>query len=156
MTVTKFDIERAECEKLLDAKDAEIERLKAEKFYWNCPTHGESQTAWGCPECMREARQRIAELEAENCQLKLDKDELHDQRFSEARRVDILRAENAKFERNYKSYIDCYDRIVKLEAENAKLKDELSHCELDRQNWREECLQLRKLAETYVPKEEFK
>lgn len=30
-----------------------------------CPTHGQTPNAWGCPECVREQRIRIHELEAE-------------------------------------------------------------------------------------------
>jgi hypothetical protein len=40
-----------------------VKELEGERFYWNCPIHGQSQNAWGCPECVREMRERIKELE---------------------------------------------------------------------------------------------
>ena len=40
-----------------------VRELEKEKFYWNCPIHGKSQNAWGCPECVRELRQEKKQAE---------------------------------------------------------------------------------------------
>ena len=48
--------------------EARVKELESEKSYWNCPTHGKSQNAWGCPECvreLRELRERGKELESD-------------------------------------------------------------------------------------------
>ena len=34
-----------------------VKRYEQEKLYWNCSIHGQSQNAWGCPECLRELRE---------------------------------------------------------------------------------------------------
>ena len=36
-----------------------VKRYEQEKLYWNCSTHGQSQNAWGCPECVRELRESL-------------------------------------------------------------------------------------------------
>jgi len=41
---------------------SELKRLKSEKVYWNCSIHGQSQNAWGCPECVMELRAEIKRL----------------------------------------------------------------------------------------------
>lgn len=51
---------------LMDVNSKWAERVKElenEKLYWNCPTHGEYQNAWGCPQCTVELRTRVRELE---------------------------------------------------------------------------------------------
>jgi len=43
--------------------EEKVRELEKEKFYWNCPIHGKSQNAWGCPECVRELRQEKKQAE---------------------------------------------------------------------------------------------
>lgn len=113
---------RAVIQKHVDRLEAQIEELEKEKFYWNCSIHGESQTAWGCPECMREARQTIADQQKEIERLNNGIRELEERGRTKFPITGVLSSMGLHF---ISDFIDYSARtIAQLEAELAKVKDE--------------------------------